>query len=53
MLEVINEWQKLFCHWKFFTNFKPKKGKKSDETTISEEKLYHHDYFHISCMEVK
>ena len=38
MLEVINEWQKFFCHWKFFTNIKPKKGKKSDENTISEEK---------------
>ena len=53
MLEVINEWQKFFCHWKFFTNIKPKKGKKSDETTISNEKLDHHDYFHICLKEVK
>ena len=53
MLEVINEWQKFFCHWKFFTNIKPEKGKKSDETTISKEKLDHHDYFHISLKEVK
>ena len=52
MLEVIKEWQKFFCHWKFFTNIKPKKGKKSDKTTISKEKLDHHDYFHISLMEV-
>ena len=53
MLEVIKEWQKFFCHWKFFTNIKPKKGKKSDETTISKEKLDHHYYFHISHMEVQ
>ena len=53
MLEVNNEWQKFFCHWKFFTNIKPKKGKKSDETTISKEKLDHHYYFHISHMEVQ
>ena len=52
MLEVIKEWQKFFCHWKFFTNIKPKKGKKSDETTISKEKLDHLDYFHIYLMEV-
>ena len=53
MLEVIREWQKFLFHWKFFTNIKPKKGKKSDETTISKEKLDHHDYFYISPMEVK
>ena len=53
MLEVIREWQKFLFHWKFFTNIKPKKGKKSDETTISKEKLDHHYYFHISHMEVQ
>ena len=53
MLEVIREWQKFLFHWKFFTNIKPKKGKKSDEATISKEKLDHHYYFHISHMEVQ
>ena len=53
MLEVIKEWQKSICHWKFFTNIKPKKGKKSDGATISKEKLDHNDYLHISRMEVK
>ena len=53
MLEVIREWQKFLFHWKFFTNIKPKKGKKSDETTMSREKLDHHYYFHISHMEVQ
>ena len=53
MLEVIREWQKFLFHWKFFTNIKPKKGKNSDETTISKEKLDHHYYFHISHMEVQ
>ena len=53
MLEVTREWQKFLFHWKFFTNIKPKKGKKSDETTISKEKLDHHYYFHISHMEVQ
>jgi len=53
MLEVIKEWQTLTYHWKFFANIKPQKGEKSDITTISKEKLDHHDYFHISCMEVK
>jgi len=53
MLEVIKEWQKLSCHWKFFTNIKPQKEKKSDKTTIFKKKLDHHDYFHISLKEVK
>ena len=53
MLEVIREWQKFLFHWKFFANIKPKKGEKSDETTISKEKLDHHYYFHISHMEVQ
>ena len=53
MLEVIKEWQTFLCHWKFSTNIKPKKGKKSDETNISKEKLDHHDYLHICLMEVK
>ena len=53
MLEVLKEWQTFTCHWKFFTNIKPKKGKKSDETTISKEKLDHHYYFNISHMEVQ
>ena len=53
MLEVIREWQKFLFHWKFFTNIKPKKGKKSDGATISKEKLDHYYYFHISRMEVK
>ena len=53
MLEVIKEWQTLPYHWKFFTNIKPQKGKKSDKTTISKEKLDHHDYFHICLKEVK
>ena len=53
MLEVIKEWQKFLFHWKFFTNIKPQKGKKSNETTFSKEKLDHHDYFYISPMEVK
>ena len=53
MLEVIKEWQTLSCHWKFLTNIKPQKGKKSDETTISKGKLDHHDYFHICIKEVK
>ena len=53
MLEVIKEWQKIFCHWKFIKNIKSKKGKKLDETTISKEKLDHHYYFHISHMEVQ
>ena len=52
MLEVIKKWQSLFCHWKFFTNIKPKKVKKSDGKTISKEKLENLDYFHISLMEV-
>ena len=51
MLEVIKEWQKFSFYWKFFTNIKSKKGKKSYETIISQEKLDHHDYFHISRME--
>ena len=53
MLEVIKEWQKLSCHWKFFINIKPQKGKKSGETTFSKEKLDHHDYFHTCLKEVK
>ena len=53
MLEVIKEWQTLSCHWKFFTNIKPHKGKRSDGMTISKEKLDHNDYLHISRMEVK
>ena len=53
MLEVIKKCQKCLFHWKFFTNIKPKKGGKSDETTISKEKLDHHYYFHISHMEVQ
>jgi len=53
MLEVIKKWQSLFCHWKFFTNIKPQKGKKSDEKNIFQEKVDHHDYFHICLMEVK
>ena len=53
MLEVIKEWQKLSCHWKFFINIKPQKEKKSDESTIFKEKLDHHDYFHICLKEVK
>ena len=52
MLEV-NEWQTLSCHWKFFTNIKPQKGKKSYGTIFSKEKLDHHDYFHIYLEEVK
>ena len=53
MLEVIKEWQTFTCHWKFFTNIKPQKAKKSDETTFSKEKLDHYDYFHICLKEVK
>ena len=52
MLKVIKEWQSLSCHWKFFTNIKPQKGKKSIENTVSLEKLDHHDYFHICLKEV-
>ena len=53
MLEVIKEWQKVYCHWKFFTNIRPQEEKKLDETTIFKEKLDHHDYFHICLKEVK
>ena len=53
MLEVMREWQKFLFHWKFFTNIKPKKGKKSDETIFSKEKLDHLKYFHICLEEVK
>ena len=53
MSKVIQEWQSLSCHWKFFINIKPQKGKKSVENTISQEKLDHHDYFHIFLKEVK
>ena len=53
MLEVIKEWQKVSCHWKFFTNIRPQKEKKSDETTILKEELDHHVYFHICLREVK
>ncbi len=53
MLQVIKEWQKSFCHWKFFTNIRPQKEKKLDEKTIFKEKLDHHDYFHICLEEVK
>ena len=53
MSEVINEWQKVSCRWKFLTNIRPQKEKKSDEKTIFKEKLDHHDYFHICLKEVK
>ena len=53
MLEVIKEWHILSCQLQFFTNIKPQKGKKSDGTTISNEKLDHHDYFHICLKEFK
>ena len=53
MLEVIKGWQKLSWHWKFFTKIKSQKRKKSDETTISKEKLDHNDYFHICLKEIK
>ena len=53
MLEVIKEWQKVSCHWKFSTNIRPQKEKKLDETTILKEKLDHHVYFHICLREAK
>ena len=53
MLEVIKEWQKVSCRWKFFTNIRPQKEKKSDEKTIYKEKLDHDDYFYICLEEVK
>ena len=53
MLKVIKKWHSVSCHWKFFTNIKPQKGKKSVENTISSEELDHRDYFHICLKEVK
>ena len=53
MLEVIKEWQKVSCHWKFFTNIKPRKEKNQMKKNIFKEKLDHHDYFYICLDEVK
>ena len=53
MLDIINEYQSLFCHWKFFKNSQPLKKEGSFVTRIFERIFIHQDSFYIFLKEDK